>query len=41
LETGRTGDCLSFCLMKERAMREALTIDAHFGKAGFVPLLVN
>ena len=34
-------DCLSFCLMKERAMREALTTDAHFGKAGFVPLLVN
>ena len=33
-------DCLSFCLMKERSMREALTTDEHFRKAGFVPLLV-
>lgn len=33
-------DCLSFCLMKERAVREALTSDDHFRKAGFAPLLV-
>jgi predicted nucleic acid-binding protein len=33
-------DCLSFCLMKERTMREALTTDEHFRKAGFSPLLV-
>jgi uncharacterized protein len=33
-------DCLSFCLMKERRIREALTTDAHFRKAGFTPLLV-
>jgi uncharacterized protein len=32
-------DCLSFCLMKERAIRDALTTDTHFLKAGFVPLL--
>src|SRR6266542_1503874 len=25
-------DCLSFCLMKERGMREALTTDEHFRK---------
>jgi uncharacterized protein len=34
-------DCLSFCLMKERALREALTTDEHFRKAGFVPLLAG
>jgi predicted nucleic acid-binding protein len=34
-------DCLSFCLMKERATREALTSDEHFRKAGFVPLLAG
>jgi predicted nucleic acid-binding protein len=33
-------DCLSFCLMKERAVREALTTDEHFSKAGFAPLLL-
>jgi predicted nucleic acid-binding protein len=32
-------DCLSFCLMKERAISEALTTDQHFRKAGFIPLL--
>jgi len=32
-------DCLSFCLMRERAVREALTTDEHFRKAGFSPLL--
>ncbi|HZR16633.1 MAG TPA: PIN domain-containing protein [Verrucomicrobiae bacterium] len=32
-------DCLSFCVMKERKISEALTTDAHFRKAGFSPLL--
>lgn len=32
-------DCLSFCLMKERGIREALTTDQHFRKAGYTPLL--
>ena len=32
-------DCLSFCLMKERQITQALTTDAHFRKAGFLPLL--
>ena len=32
-------DCLSFCLMRERRIREALTTDHHFRKAGFEPLL--
>jgi predicted nucleic acid-binding protein len=33
-------DCLSFCVMKERGITQALTTDAHFRKAGFSPLLV-
>lgn len=32
-------DCLSFCIMKELRLREALTKDAHFEQAGFVALL--
>jgi uncharacterized protein len=32
-------DCLSFCLMSERHIREALTADEHFRQAGFEPLL--
>ena len=32
-------DCLSFCLMRERRIRQALTADIHFRKAGFEPLL--
>jgi len=32
-------DCLSFCLMKERAIRQALTTDEHFLKAGYEALL--
>ena len=32
-------DCLSFCLMKERAIRQALTTDEHFRKAGYEALL--
>jgi predicted nucleic acid-binding protein len=32
-------DCLSFQVMKARRLREALTKDEHFEKAGFVALL--
>ena len=32
-------DCVSFCLMKELGLREALTKDRHFRAAGFIPLL--
>lgn len=32
-------DCLSFCLMKELKLRDALTKDSHFHAAGFVALL--
>ncbi len=32
-------DCLSFCVMKEFSLREALTTDSHFEQAGFVALL--
>ncbi len=32
-------DCVSFVLMRERGVWEALAFDAHFGQAGFVPLL--
>jgi len=32
-------DCLSFRLMKERRLRDALTKDTHFAQAGFVALL--
>ena len=33
-------DCLSFCLMRERRIREALTSDEHFRRAGFEGLLL-
>ena len=33
-------DCLSFCLMTERSIAEALTTDAHFLRAGFTAVLV-
>ncbi len=32
-------DCLSFVVMHERGIREALTTDDHFEQAGFVVLL--
>ena len=32
-------DCLSFQIMKARRLRDALTKDEHFQKAGFVALL--
>ena len=32
-------DCVSFGTMKARRLREALTKDEHFEKAGFVALL--
>lgn len=32
-------DCLSFCLMKELRLRDALTKDGHFNEAGFVAML--
>ena len=34
-------DCLSFCLMRERTVRDALTTDGHFREAGFSALLVD
>lgn len=32
-------DCISFLLMQERGLRQALTTDEHFEQAGFVALL--
>ena len=32
-------DCISFVVMKERGLTDALTADAHFRQAGFRPLL--
>lgn len=32
-------DCVSFCLMKELGLRDALTKDGHFKQAGFTVLL--
>jgi hypothetical protein len=32
-------DCISFVIMRERGLNEALTTDEHFEQAGFVALL--
>lgn len=32
-------DCISFVVMQERGLTDALTADHHFEQAGFVPLL--
>jgi uncharacterized protein len=32
-------DCVSFCLMKARKIKNALTTDRHFQQAGFTALL--
>ena len=32
-------DCISFVVMEERGIRDALTADRHFEQAGFVALL--
>lgn len=32
-------DCISFCLMKERSIRNAFTTDTRYRKAGFSALL--
>lgn len=32
-------DCISFCLMKTRKLKDALTADHHFQQAGFTVLL--
>jgi predicted nucleic acid-binding protein len=32
-------DCLSFVVMRERGLRQALTTDEHFEQAGFIALL--
>ena len=34
-------DCISFVVMEERSIKEALTGDHHFDQAGFVPLLAD
>ena len=34
-------DCMSFVVMKERNLTQALTTDRHFGQAGFADLLAS
>lgn len=32
-------DCISFIVMRERGIKQALTFDAHFQQAGFTPIM--
>ncbi len=34
-------DCISFVVMEQEGLREALTGDRHFAQAGFVPLFAD
>ena len=34
-------DCVSFVVMQERNLTQALTTDRHFSQAGFADLLAN
>jgi len=34
-------DCISFVVMKDHGLTEALTADKHFQQAGYIPLLLN
>lgn len=34
-------DCISFIIMKDYALTDALTADDHFRQAGFKPLLLE
>jgi uncharacterized protein len=34
-------DCISFAVMHERKLTQALTADHHFSQAGFTPILAN
>ena len=38
---GPLTDCISFVLMEQEGLREALTGDRHFLQAGFVALLAE
>jgi hypothetical protein len=34
-------DCISFVVMQDHSIQEALTTDHHFEQAGFLPLLMG
>jgi uncharacterized protein len=34
-------DCISFCIMHDEGLTEALTRDHHFSQAGFVPIFAD